>query len=69
MASDIIKILLEACPEAYRRAFETAVRTETALIQMSEDGTVEHYYPPFRYVMVPKEPTSTAPTPQKPLSD
>ena len=55
MTSDIIKILLDAYPEAYRKAFETAVRTETALIQQSKEGTVEHYYPPFRYVMVPKD--------------
>jgi hypothetical protein len=60
--SDILKILIEAYPEAYRMAFETAVRTGTALVQLGKDGKMEHYYPPFHYVMVPKEPTQETPS-------
>ena len=55
MASDHTKLLLQSYTEAYRIAFETAVRTGTALIQLSTEGKVEHFYPPFKYVMIPKD--------------
>ncbi len=69
MARDHIELLLALYPEAYRLAFETAVRTGTPLIQMSKEGKMERYYPPYRYVMVPKDPNESSASPHEKLHD
>lgn len=55
MRSDKINInaiLLAAHKRSYQRAFETAVRTGTALI-FSRNGKIVRVKPKFKYVMVP----------------
>lgn len=49
---DINAILLKAHRDSFKRAFETAVRTGTALVFM-RDGKLVVEKPPFKYVMVP----------------
>lgn len=51
-SDDIDRILLNAHAKSYRRAFETAVRTGTALI-FSRNGKIVRVKPKYKYVMVP----------------
>ena len=62
--ADIIKAVLRAHKQSHKRAFETAVRTGTALV-FSENGKIVKYKPPFRYELVPSEPTTKKRTPCK----
>jgi len=55
MENELLKQVLENYPKAYQLAFETAVRTGTALVRSNAAGEAELYYPPFRYIMVPIE--------------
>ncbi len=54
---DINEIILAACKRSYQRAFETAVRTGTALVFM-RDGKLVVEKPPYRYKLVPIKPKS-----------
>jgi hypothetical protein len=56
MSKDLNDILLEANQRGYQRAFETAVRTGTALI-FSRNGKIVEVRPPYRYELVPIKPT------------
>ena len=49
---DINQIILAAHERSYKRAFETAVRTGTALI-FSRNGKIVEIRPPYRYKLVP----------------
>ena len=51
-SDDIDRILLKAHAKSYQRAFETAVRTGTALI-FSRNGKIVRVKPKYKYVMVP----------------
>jgi hypothetical protein len=56
MSKNLNDILLEANQRGYQRAFETAVRTGTALI-FSRNGKIVEVRPPYRYELVPIKPT------------
>jgi hypothetical protein len=49
------KMILKAHRESFEEAFETAVRTGTALVFM-RDGKVVEVKPPYRYELVPIKP-------------
>jgi len=49
--------ILEAHERSFQRAFETAVRTGTALV-FFRDGKVVKVKPPFRYELVPIKPAA-----------
>lgn len=51
MSDDLNELILEANERAYHRAFETAVRTGTALV-FSRNGKTVEVKPPFRYELV-----------------
>lgn len=55
MVDEFNKMLLKAHKRSYRRAFETAVRTGTALI-FERDGKIVKVKPPYRYELVPIKP-------------
>ena len=57
MNDDINEIILKAHGRSYKRAFETAVRTGTALV-FARDGKIVEVKPPFRYELVPIKPAS-----------
>lgn len=56
MGDDLNDIILEANERGYQRAFETAVRTGTALVY-SRNGKIVEEKPLFRYELVPVKPT------------
>ncbi len=56
MEDDFSKKLLRAHARSFQRAFETAVRTGTALV-FSRNGKIVEIKPPFRYELVPIKPT------------
>ena len=49
---DLDELILQANERSFQRAFETAVRTGTALIYV-RDGKVVQIKPPFKYKLVP----------------
>ena len=57
---DFMDMVLEAHKRSYKRAFETAVRTGTALIFV-RDGKLVEVRPPYRYelVKIPREEKDT----------
>jgi hypothetical protein len=55
MSNNLCKLLLEAHERSFQRAFETAVRTGTALV-FSRNGKVVEVKPPYRYELVPIKP-------------
>ena len=55
MSDDLIKLVLEAHERSFQRAFETAVRTGTALV-FSRNGKTVEIKPPYRYELVPIKP-------------
>lgn len=55
MSDDLNDIILEANQRGYQRAFETAVRTGTALVY-SQNGKIIEEKPPYRYELVPIKP-------------
>ena len=55
MSDDFIKMVLEAHERSFQRAFETAVRTGTALV-FTRDGKIVEVKPPYRYELVPIAP-------------
>ncbi|NGX45625.1 MAG: hypothetical protein K940chlam2_00781 [Chlamydiae bacterium] len=52
---DLMEVVLKAHTKSIQRAFETAVRTGTALVYM-RDGKVVEVKPPYRYELVPIKP-------------
>ncbi len=52
MKDDLREQILLAHKRSFQRAFETAVRTGTAMI-FEKDGKIVEYYPPYRYELVP----------------
>jgi len=56
MSDDLGKYILEAHERSFQRAFETAVRTGTALV-FSRNGKIIEVKPPYRYELVPIKPT------------
>ncbi len=52
---DLSEFILEAHARSFQRAFETAVRTGTALI-FSRKGKIVEVRPPYRYELVPIKP-------------
>jgi hypothetical protein len=57
---DLIDEVIEAHKRSIQRAFETAVRTGTALVYV-RDGKVVEVKPPYRYELVPIEPDKKTP--------
>lgn len=55
MSYDLGKYILEAHERSFQRAFETAVRTGTALVY-SRNGKIIEKKPPYRYELVPIKP-------------
>ena len=49
---DINQIIIDARERSYKRAFETAVRTGTALV-FSRNKKIVEVKPPYRYELVP----------------
>lgn len=66
MSDDLSDYILEAHERSFQRAFETAVRTGTALVY-SRNGKIIEEKPPFRYELVPIKPAKKkrAPVRQK----
>lgn len=52
MDDNINELILKAHERSFQRAFETAVRTGTALI-FARDGKIVEVRPPYRYELVP----------------
>ena len=52
MSDHLSKEILKAHKRSFKRAFETAVRTGTALV-FTRNGKVVEVKPPFRYELVP----------------
>lgn len=52
MKDDINEVILKAHKRSFRRAFETAVRTGTALV-FAREGKIVEVKPPYRYELVP----------------
>ena len=57
MADDFNQKVLEAHARTFQRAFETAVRTGTALVY-TRNGKVVEIYPPYKYELVPNKSAS-----------
>ncbi len=55
MKDDINEIILQAHERSFKRAFETAVRTGTALV-FARNGKIVEIKPPYRYELVPIKP-------------
>jgi hypothetical protein len=55
MSKSLEKYILEAHERSFQRAFETAVRTGTALV-FSRNGKIVEVKPPYRYELVPIKP-------------
>jgi hypothetical protein len=53
---DLMEQILRANKESYQVAFETAVRTGTALV-FSRKGKIVEVKPPYRYELVPIKPS------------
>ena len=52
---DFMETVIEAHKRSRQRAFETAVRTGTALV-FEQDGKIVEVRPPYRYELVPIKP-------------
>lgn len=55
MSEELMEALIKAHERSFQRAFETAVRTGTALVYY-RDGKVIEIKPPYRYELVPIKP-------------
>jgi hypothetical protein len=64
MSDDFNEMILKAHERSFQRAFETAVRTGTALI-FTRNGKVVEVKPPYRYELVPIKPEQTKKTVKK----
>jgi hypothetical protein len=54
---DINEMILKAHERSFKRAFETAVRTGTALV-FARNGKIVEVKPPYRYELVPIKPVN-----------
>ncbi len=52
MSNDLNELILKANERSFQKAFETAIRTGTALI-FSRNGKIVEIKPPYRYELVP----------------
>ncbi len=52
MKDNLSELILKAHERSFQRAFETAVRTGTALV-FSRNGKIVEVKPPYRYELVP----------------
>ncbi|NGX59045.1 MAG: hypothetical protein KR126chlam3_00189 [Chlamydiae bacterium] len=52
MSEDLMELVLKAHERSIQTAFETAVRTGTALV-FYRDGKIVEVKPPYRYELVP----------------
>jgi hypothetical protein len=52
VSDDLSELILQANERSFQRAFETAVRTGTALV-FSRNGKTVEVKPPYRYELVP----------------
>ncbi len=57
MNDNLTEMILKAHKQSFQAAFETAVRTGTALV-FARDGKIVEVKPPFRYELVPIKPAS-----------
>lgn len=57
MSDDFNEKVLRAHERSFQRAFETAVRTGTALV-FTRNGKVVEIKPPYRYELVPIKPAA-----------
>ncbi len=57
MNDEINEMILKAHARSFKRAFETAVRTGTALV-FARDGKIVEIKPPYRYELVPIKSTT-----------
>jgi hypothetical protein len=57
MGDDLMEMVLKACKQSFQVAFETAVRTGTALVVTRKGKQVE-FKPPYRYELVPIKPSA-----------
>jgi hypothetical protein len=57
MNDDFNEMILKAHERSFKRAFETAVRTGTALV-FTRNGKIVEIKPPYRYELVPIKPES-----------
>lgn len=57
MNDDFSDKILKAHARSFQRAFETAVRTGTALV-FTRNGKIVEVKPPYRYELVPIKPSS-----------
>ena len=55
MNDEFDEMILKANKRSYQRAFETAVRTGTALV-FARNGKIVEVMPPYRYELVPIKP-------------
>lgn len=55
MNDNLTEMIIQAHKESFQVAFETAVRTGTALV-FARDGKIVEIKPPFRYELVPIKP-------------
>lgn len=56
MNDEINEMIIKAHKRSFKRAFEVAVRTGTALV-FARDGKIVEIKPPFRYELVPIKPS------------
>lgn len=64
MKDDFNEKVLAAHKRSFQRAFETAVRTGTALV-FTRNGKVVEIKPPYRYELVPIKPAAKKKTRSK----
>jgi hypothetical protein len=64
MNDDFNEMILKAHAKSFKRAFETAVRTGTALV-FARDGKIVEIKPPYRYELVPIKPSKKKKTESK----
>lgn len=64
MKDSLTEMILKAHKESFQVAFETAVRTGTALVFV-RDGKVVEIKPPYRYELVPIKPAGKKKSPPK----
>jgi hypothetical protein len=57
MTDNLTEMILKAHEQSFQVAFETAVRTGTALV-FARDGKIIEIKPPYRYELVPIKPAS-----------
>lgn len=57
MNDELDEMIIKAHERSFKRAFETAVRTGTALV-FARNGKIVEIKPPYRYELVPIKPAA-----------